>query len=169
MNDSRNKGHVTETPDTSYIRNLDTMHEVSDVRVGGIIKFCIGLFLLLVVASLVVWGMFRMLAVRAQEPPPSPMALRGEERLPPEPRLQSAPGFAETLEKNISANESEQVEAAAPRRSLNPKSPLWEIKALQNQWNDVLQHGPVDKDGQRYGMPIEQAKQEILKRGLGEK
>jgi len=44
--------------------------------------------------------------------------------------------------------------------------PLWEIKAVRDQWNDVLEHGPIDKDGKRYGMPIERAKEEILKQGL---
>ena len=35
MNVSNNKGHGTETPDISYIRNVDTAHEASDGPGGG--------------------------------------------------------------------------------------------------------------------------------------
>ena len=163
MNGSNKKGHVTETPDISYIRNVDTAHELSDVQVGGIMKFVVGLFVLTVAVFFLTWGMFRMFEARSQEPPRSPMALSGEERLPPEPRLQGAPGFAETLEKSVPANAAE-VSAATP--SGNPKNPLWEIQALRKQWEDVLAHGPIDQNGKRFGMSIEKAKEEILKQGL---
>lgn len=163
MNGSNQKGHVTETPDSSYIRNLDTAHELSDVQVGGVVKFVVGLFVMMVAAFFLTWGMFRMFEARSPEPPRSPMALSGAERLPPEPRLQGAPGFAETLEKRVPANAAE-VSAATP--SGNPKNPLWEIQALRKQWEDVLAHGPIDQNGKRFGMSIEKAKEEILKQGL---
>ena len=166
MNVSNNKGPGTETPDISYIRNVDTAHEVSDVKVGGIVKFVVGLFVMTVAVFFLAWGMFRMFETRSQEPPRSPMALSGEERLPPEPRLQGAPGFAETLEKSATPMQAEEPEAPAATRSGNPKNPLWEIKALRKQWDDVLEHGPIDQNGKRYGMPIEKAKEEILKQGL---
>jgi len=163
MKESNKKGYVTETPDISYIRNVDTAHELSDVQVGGIVKFVVGLFVMTVAVFFLTWGMFRMLEVRSQEPPRSPMALSGEERLPPEPRLQGAPGFGETLEKSATPNAAE-VSGAIP--SGNPKHPLWEIQALRKQWEDVLAHGPIDQNGKRFGMPIEKAKEEILKQGL---
>jgi len=166
MNVSNNKGHGTETPDISYIRNVDTAHEASDVKVGGVVKFVVGLFVMTVAVFFLAWGMFRMFETRSQEPPRSPMALSGEERLPPEPRLQGAPGFAETLEKSATPMQAEEPEAPAATRSGNPKNPLWEIKALRKQWDDVLEHGPIDQNGKRYGMPIEKAKEEILKQGL---
>jgi len=166
MNVSNNKGHGTETPDISYIRNVDTAHEVSDVKVGGIVKFVVGLFVMTVAVFFLAWGMFRMFETRSQEPPRSPMALSGEERLPPEPRLQGAPGFAETLEKSATLTPAEESEAPGATRSKEPKNPLWEIKALRKQWNDVLEHGPIDQNGKRYGMPIEKAKEEVLKQGL---
>ena len=49
------------------------------------------------------------------------------------------------------------------------KDPLWEIKVLRNQWDDVLKNGPTDASGKRYGMPIEQAKQEVLKQLASQK
>ena len=36
-------GHITETPDVSHIKNVDVTHEASDVNVGGILKFVLGL------------------------------------------------------------------------------------------------------------------------------
>jgi hypothetical protein len=40
---------------------------------------------------------------------------------------------------------------------------MWEIKVLRQQWQNVLENGPVDQNGQHYGMPIERAKEEVLK------
>jgi len=128
-------------------------------------KFMVALAVLMVLAFFVVWGVFRMLQAQTVEPPPSPMALSEKDRLPPEPRLQSAPGFAEDLEK--SAQTGKEKRAVQANETTNqapvPKNPLWEIRVLREQWNDVLEHGPVDQNGQRYGMPIEQAKDEALK------
>src|SRR5437588_6676252 len=166
MNGLNQEGHVTETPDISYIRNVDTAHEVRDVKVGGVVKFVVGLFVMTVAVFFLTWGIFRMFEARSREPPRSPMALSGEERLPPEPRLQGAPGFAETLEKSATLTQAEESEAPEATGSRDPKTPLWEIKALRKQWDDVLEHGPTDQNGKRYGMPIEQAKEEILKQGL---
>ena len=162
MNERDHKpDHVTETPDVSHIKNVDVTHETSDVYLAGIAKFVIGLFVLTVAVYFLMWGLFRVLESRVKEPPRSPMALAGKDRLPPEPRLQGAPGFGEGLEKNANAGKSKAAGSPEP-----PKNPLWEIKAVRDQWNDVLENGPVDQSGKRYGMPIEKAKQEILKQGL---
>lgn len=165
------KNHITETPDTSYIKNIDVAHEVSDVYVGGIMKFVIALAILMVVSFVLMWAMFRSLQSKATEPPPPPMALSERDRLPPEPRLQSAPGFAEQLEKSApKSNQKERAEtpATAVSPAPTPKGPTWEIKVLREQWADVLKNGPIDQDGHRYGMPIDRAKEEVLKQ-MGEK
>ena len=161
MSEPNHKGHMTETPDVSYIKNVDVTHEVSDVYISGIARFVVGLSILMIVSFFLMWGMFRVFDARIKEPPRSPMALGDKERLPPEPRLQGAPGFGEGLEKTATT-ESEAIAGAGNQ----PKSPLWEITAVRDQWNEVLKHGPIDKDGKRYGMPIERAKEEILKQGL---
>lgn len=160
--DSKHNGHVTETPDVSYIKNVDVTHEKSDVQTGGVAKFLIGLLILTIATCVLVWGMFVSFQSRVKEPARAPLALAGKERLPPEPRLQAAPGFGEQLEKNQKAGN----EAAKPVNADQPKDALWEIKELRKQWNDVLENGPVDKDGKRYGMPIENAKEEIIRSGL---
>ena len=177
MSDSKHKGeHLTETPDVSYIKNVDVTHETSDVYIGGIAKFAVGLFVLTVAVYVLVWGLFRLFEARNQDPPPAPMALSAKERMPPEPRLQSAPGFAEELGDKAKAVKTEEPaipvhvppEGGTPNQSAvrDPKDALWEIKVLREQWADVLEHGPVDQNGTRYGMPIERAKEEILRKGL---
>jgi hypothetical protein len=159
-------GHVTETPDVSYIKNVNVTHEASDVHIAGIGKFVVGLSVLTIAVFFLMWGLFQMFESRAQEPPRSPMALSDKERLPPEPRLQGAPGFAEELEKNRETVKSEEPTPNYVNQSGKPKDPLWEIKILRQHWTEVLEQGPLDQNGQRYGMPIDKAKEEILKQGL---
>ena len=163
---SDHKGHVTETPDVSYIKNVDVTHEISDVHISGIAKFVVGLSILMIASFLLMWVMFDAFERRVEDPKRSPMALTGKDRLPPEPRLQGAPGFGESLEKTAPTAKAEAPSATMGESSDQPKSPVWEINAVRDQWIDTLKNGPVDKDGKRYGMPIERAKEEILKQGL---
>ena len=165
MSDTKHE-HVTETPDVSYIKNVDVRHEASDVYIAGIARFVVGLSVLTIGVFFLVWGLFYVFESRTQETPRSPMALSDQERLPPEPRLQGAPGFGEDLEKKSTPAKAEEPAESHVKESGGPKDPLWEIKILRRHWNDVLELGPVDQNGQRYGMPIEKAKEEILKQGL---
>jgi len=167
MNNSNDQSHVTETPDVSYIKNVDVTHETGDVQTGSVLRFAIALFVLLAASCLLMWGMFHMLASRTKEPDRSPMALSDNERLPPEPRLQGAPGFGEGLGNTATPGPSEQERAAIRARQAElPKNPLWEINELRKLWSETLKNGPVDQNGRPYGMPIEKAKEEILKHGL---
>src|ERR1700704_4957784 len=165
MSDSKHTHHVTETPDVSYIKNVDVTHEISDVYVPGIVKFLVALAVLTLATFILVWGLFRSFESKSAETPPSPMALSEKDRLPPEPRLQAAPGFAEDLER-VTATKKEETASAISAGAPQPKDALFEIKILRRHWNDVLENGPVDQSGKRYGMPIEKAKEEILKQGL---
>ena len=162
---SEHNPHVTETPDTSHIKNIDVTHEVSDVYIEGIAKFVVALTILMVVSFVLMWVLFRSFESRSTDPERSKMALSDKERLPPEPRLQGAPGFAEELDRSAAATKEKQPEAGHQTKAgpAAPKDPLWEMKVLRDQWDDVLKNGPVDKNGQRYGMPIEKAKEEVLK------
>ncbi|MEP6706807.1 MAG: hypothetical protein ABJC05_04780 [Pyrinomonadaceae bacterium] len=148
----RNNGkeHVTETPDVSHIKNVDVTYEHSDINIGGVLKFIIGLTVMAIVVHFLVWVMFKTLNSQEakNDPPPAPMALSETERLPPEPRLQGAKGYS--------------VEG----QNLELKEPGAELKIVQQKWKDVLDNGPVDQNGKPYGMPIEKAKEEILKQGL---
>lgn len=153
-------GHVTETPDVSHIKNVDVTHEVSDVNVPVLLKFVGALTVMTIAVYFLMWGLFRFFNTQAtqQEPPPSPMALSEQERLPPEPRLQGAPGFADELAK--SAGDSSQ------QKGDKPKDPLWEIRVLRQQWEQQLKQGAMDSSGKPVGVPIEEAMKKILEQGL---
>jgi hypothetical protein len=160
-------GHITETPDVSHIRNVDVTHEISDVDIRGIVSFIIGLSVMTIFVYLLVWGMFKVLYSKEErrdlsDDPPSPMAMSSQERLPPEPRLQSAPGFAEELEKAAGAKKEED----SKDHEVKPKDPLWEIRLLREQWKATLAEGVKDPSGKIVVLPIEEAKKELLRQGL---
>jgi hypothetical protein len=156
---SKGREHVTETPDVSHIKNVDVTHEVSDVDVRGVMKFVIGLTVMTVIVYLLMLLMFNVLTKReeSEEPARSPMAMTDKERLPPEPRLQSARGFGEKLEGETGMTE--------PHASPTPKDPLWEINVLRDHWNSVLANGEKDPSGRLSVLPIDQAKAALLKNG----
>jgi hypothetical protein len=161
MSEKKHKGnrqqHVTETPDVSHIKNIDVTHEVSDVNVPALLKFVGALTIMTIAVYFLMWGLFKFFntQVTQQEAPPGPMALSEQERLPPEPRLQGAKGFADELAK--SAGESSQEK---------PKDPLWEIRVLRHQWENQLEQGPRDSSGNPVGLPIDQAMKKVLEQGL---
>jgi hypothetical protein len=70
----------------------EVRYEQSDVRAGAIVRFAIGLVLVVGVSAAVLLGLFKLLArqQRRQDPPPPPLAQEGG-RLPPGPQLQAAP------------------------------------------------------------------------------
>src|SRR5688500_6195065 len=120
-------GHQTETPDVSHIKNVDVTHEASDVSVSGIVKFVVGLTVFSVIVSVLMWGLFIFLNAQEEkkESQPGPMSMSKEERLPPEPRLQSAPGFGVKLENG------EWVR-------LENREPEAEFSVLREQWEQKL-------------------------------
>lgn len=158
-------GHVTETPDVSHIRNLDVTHETSDVYVRGIVNFLLGLTAMTVIVYLLMWGMFRILYAQeeARDDSPSPMAMNSQERLPPEPRLQAAPGFAEDLAKQEKKAEGLPIDH---EETGSPRDALFEIKVLREHWKMVLEDGEKDPSGKVIVRPIEEAKKELLSKGL---
>jgi hypothetical protein len=143
--------HVTETPDVSHIKNPDVTHEASDVSVSGVAKFVVALTVLGVVVFLLMWGMFRfMYAQEAEkEPDPGPMAMKPEERLPPDPRLQAAKGFGVKLENGEWVN-------------LENKEPEAEYRVLRQQWESVLKEGAKDQSGKLVTLPIDQAMEKVV-------
>ena len=134
----RHSGHQTETPDVSHIHNPDVAHEESDVHVQGILWFVGGLLAFGIVTFILMWLMLRFYESRQAklEPPPAPMALKGAERLPPEPRLQLAPG--------------------------HEIHPLDDMKVLQQEWDQELNKSGLDEKTGMNKIPIKQAMQQIL-------
>jgi len=150
QNGHRGDGHKTDTPDVSHIRNEEVGHERSDVSVRGVVMFCVVLGISIAIVSVGVWIMFRYFnAEEAKAPPPGPMALSSSERLPPEPRLQAAPGFGATLDNG-------------ERVPLENQAPQAEYKVLREQWEKEL-HGELkDKSGNPVSMPIDQAMKQVV-------
>jgi hypothetical protein len=118
------------------------------------------------------WGTFRFLNSQEQqaEPKPGPMAMTEEERLPPEPRLQSAPGFG------VKTEDGQWV-------PLENREPQAEYVELRKQWDQKLyckepaqdahtttasDHGTA-KSAETHKepcVPIDEAIQKLMEKGL---
>ena len=149
-NGHKGDGHRTETPDVSHIRNVEVTHEASDVNVRAVLTFVLVLTVATAAISVGLWIMFRYFnAEEGKEKPPGPMALSKDQRLPPEPRLQAAPGFAVTLENG-------------QRVSLEKDIPQAEYRALRQQWESELRGEVKDQSGNPISIPIDQAIQQVV-------
>src|SRR5207245_2413100 len=75
------------------VDNPDVHHEESDVDIRAIFGFGIGLAVAGIVISFVVWLLFQYFEARESRKvtPEFPLAAQQENRLPPEPRLQTNP------------------------------------------------------------------------------
>jgi hypothetical protein len=148
-------GHITETPDVSHIKNVDVTHELSDVNVPALLKFVAALTVMMVAVYILMLLLFNFLNEREtqNESQPGPMAMTEQENLPPEPRLQSAPGFGVKLENGQWI-------------TLEKREPDAEYRVLREEWERELREGPKDQSGQPVGLPIEQAMQKLLEQGL---
>ena len=146
--------HTTETPDVSHIRNVEVTHEYSDISVGGVLTFMATLTIATIMISLGMWLLFDYFNAQAEkEAKPGPMALTKQERLPPEPRLQAAPGFALTLENGERVN-------------LELHRPQDEYQVVRAQWEKTLHEGAKDSSGKTVGMSIDQAIKNVVSAGL---
>ena len=151
---AKKDGHKTETPDVSHIRNVEVTHETSDVNVRAVLTFGVVLTVATIAVCLGLVLLFKFFnQQKAKEPRPGPMALTERERLPPEPRLQAAPGFEVTLENGQKVN----LERAAPQS---------EYRVLRQQWEENLKTGLKDQSGNVVGIPIDEAMKRIVSQGL---
>ena len=147
-------GHRTETPDVSHIRNVEITHETSDINVRAVVTFLLVLTISTIAVSFGLKFLFKFFnAQEAKSPRPGPMALTKEERLPPEPRLQAAPGFQLKLENGQTMN----LEKSAPQS---------EYRVLRQQWEENLKTGLKDQSGKVVGMPIDAAIDKVVSEGL---
>jgi hypothetical protein len=107
-------------------------YEQNEIALRGIVGFGIGLFLLIVVTFGLMFMLLNVLKdYTAKNPtPPNPMRENERDRLPPEPRLQAAPGFG--------------VESAAGRVNLElaaPQSEYWEEGYTYRNGNAAADRG----------------------------
>jgi hypothetical protein len=117
-----------------------TLHEPNTVNIPGVVKFLVWLSVAVMVVALLMWGLLHYFDKRkAQEaPPPSPLA--PEVRVPPEPRLQGAPGSV--------------------------SSPAEDIRRFREQQEQILNsYGWIDQQRGIIRIPIERAKKLIEQKG----
>jgi hypothetical protein len=154
--DQNRHPHIADQPAASHRPAVEITYEVSDVHVKGVTIFVVGLSVMTVSVYLLMLLVFNVMdkqeVSQEQEKKTSPMALNKEERLPPEPRLQSAPGFG--------------VDSGDGSRSdLSLSAPQAEYGVVRQQWDTVLSEGPKDRSGQVVGLPIKTAMQKVLEGG----
>jgi hypothetical protein len=159
---SKGNGHKTETPDVSHIRNVEVTHETSDINVSAVLTFVLVLLISTIGVYVGMWLLFGYF--QKQETTSGPrrgtMALSKEERLPPEPRLQSAPGFKVTLANGQVVN----LEVGGTDKTVFHK-PEAEYEAVRAQWEQALSGKLTDQSGNTT-MPIEQAIKQIAAQQL---
>lgn len=146
----KSNGHQTETPDVSHIRNVEVTHERSDISVSGVGTFVAALTVATIIISIGIYFLFGYFnAQEERAPAPGPMALNQNERLPPEPRLQVAPGFEIKLQDGHT-------------EALNLKPPQAEYRVLRDEWEKALRGELRDQSGKPVAMPIEQAMKQVV-------
>lgn len=135
-------------------------YEENVVSIRGIVISLIGLTLLIVLAFVLMYALENYMEEQASKTKDVVNPVRQEilERdrnafLPPEPRLQGAPGHG--------------VDTPMGRISLELKAPQSEWRELQKVWKEELEKGQVDpKTGTVITLPIEEAKKRVLEEGL---
>jgi hypothetical protein len=130
-------------------------YETNVVGFRGIIYFGVGLLLLIIVTFALMWALLKVFGDDAAKNAAavSPLMQNERERLPPEPRLQLAPGWG--------------VETATGPQNLELSQPSAEYTVLREQWENIWVNGVRDpKTGVTSMLPIEQAKQKVLEENL---
>lgn len=141
-----------------HLIDTEKGYEEDVINFRGILYFGLGLFLLIVVTFGLMWVFqYKVLEPRAAEENlqnVNPMARSGDDKLPPEPRLQSAPGFEVKDPKNNRVI------------NLQLREPQAEYRELEKQWKDIWENGEKDeKTGTVIALPIEEAKKKLLESG----
>ena len=137
----------------SYV-DYDKPYETNIIGLRGVMYFGIGLVVLIVITFGLMFLLENVMEDQAQEKDrqsinPMTQNMKPDERLPPEPRLQVAPGFG--------------VDSPDGRINLELKAPQSEYVELREQWEKEWAEGQKDaKTGTIVSLPIEQAKQKFL-------
>lgn len=131
--------------------DIEKGYEHNVIGLRGIIYFAIGLFLLVIITFGLMWFLQNVMEEQAaaEKDVSSPMMMNEQQRLPPEPRLQAAPGFG--------------VDSERGRVNLELKAPQSEYRNLQEQWETMWRDGQKDaRTGMVATLPLEEAKRRFL-------
>lgn len=139
--------------DTKNLVELNVPYEQNQIQLKGIFGFTIGLLLLIIFTFLLMFGLINVLDDYFKADTTNPLAMSDKERLPPEPRLQSAPGFGVDSEKG--------------RVNMELGIPQAEWIEVRKQWDELLLKGRKDeKTGVMSVMPIDEAKSRFLQQSV---
>jgi hypothetical protein len=139
-------------------KNSVKTYEDNNIKLRGIMGFGMFLLALIVVTFVLMYILqFKILQPQFDEADKvSPMAMKPDEKLPPEPRLQAAPGFG--------------VDGPNGRINLELREPQAEYREMKKMWDDIEVNGQkvVDKDGKQTVtiLPMNEAKAKIIEQGL---
>jgi hypothetical protein len=150
----RKRDSIHETPDVSYITNPDVAHEESDVAVRPLLWFVGGLTFFTIITCLAMLLLFMFFQAReeSEELAPSPLARQGDERLPPEPRLQLAPGWEVETD-----GRRQNLSYAADNRGYVPQ-PWSEWILVNEEWQRELNdYGWADEQAGTARIPVNRA------------
>jgi hypothetical protein len=135
--------------------DFEQPYEQNIIGLKGIFYFGIGMFLLIVITFALMWSLLNVFEedAKATKASTNPMVMSEKERLPPEPRLQIAPGFG--------------VESPDGRVNLELRAPQAEFWEMQKQWKQIWEHGQKDeKTGAISALPIDMAKERFLEQSI---
>ncbi len=135
--------------------NFEKPYENNIIGLRGVIYFAAGLFLLIVITFGLMFVLQNVLEDQSIETKDvkRPMMMSEKEQLPPEPRLQAAPGFG--------------VESPQGYVNLELKAPQSEYRERQREWEILWKEGQKDaKTGTVISLPIEEAKQKLLQQNV---
>lgn len=141
-------GHTEH--EKSYV-NYDKTYETNIIGLRGIIYFSVGLFLLIVVSFALMWALQNVMETQAVETKDqkNPLMMNEQERLPPEPRLQAAPGFG--------------IQSERGWVNLELKAPQSEYRELEDQWRKLETEGQKDpQTGTIVSLPVAEGKKRLL-------
>lgn len=136
--------------------NFDKPYERNIIGLRGILFFGVGLVILCVITFGLMWLLVNVMSDQAKERDDknrNPMQLSKDEQLPPEPRLQAAPGFG--------------LDGSNGRVNLELKAPQSEYWELEKIWKQEWEKGQKDpKSGTVVTLPIEEAKEKLLQQNV---
>lgn len=136
--------------------NFEQPYENNIIGLRGIIIFAVGLLLLIIITFGLMWFLQNIMEEQsiAEKDVKSPMMMNEREKLPPEPRLQAAPGFG--------------VDSQQGRVNLELQASQSEYRTLQAMWQKQWAEGQKDaQTGMVVTMPIKDAKQKFLEQNAG--
>lgn len=131
--------------------DLDKAYEENEIGLKGIVYFGVGLLALILITFVLMFAFLRKLEDFSRENagPANPLHMTEKERLPPEPRLQAAPGFG--------------VDAGNGRVNLELMPPASEYLEMKREWDALRSKGRTDpKTGMVVVMPMEKATEKFL-------